>query len=207
MTSRSRMPTRSKNCRRARFSCSTRSTRSRRAAYGWSSRTVPMNTNAIGPRRSFLRSGYSCFGREYGPPPRDLFALRFPDCRNGSPRLTHLTRDQVSMLVHVASAFVLSMAVQMPSMDRGVAEQLARSGRTVEALALFERIVSADPTDVEARLWIARLQLRIGRTEDAEAGFRSVLRDHPSHLDARIGLGAALTRKGDWREALIVLHI
>jgi YaiO family outer membrane protein len=109
--------------------------------------------------------------------------------------------------MYVASAFVLSMAVQMPSMDRDVAEQLARSGRTVEALVLFERIVTVDPTDVEARLWIARLQLRIGRTADAEAGFRSVLLDHPSNIDARIGLGAALTRKGAWREALVVLRV
>ena len=110
------------------------------------------------------------------------------------------------MLVHLASVLVLSMAFQSPSTDRSLAEQLARSGRTVEALDLFEQIVAQDPTDVEARLWIARLQLRIGRTEDAEAGFRSVLLEHPSDIDARIGLGSALTRRGAWREALAVLR-
>ena len=109
------------------------------------------------------------------------------------------------MLVPLAAALVLSMACQSPSEDWDLAEQLARSGRTVEALALFERIVAANPADVEARLWIARLQLRIGRTDQAEAGFRSVLLEHPSHIDARIGLGAALTRRNAWKEALEVL--
>lgn len=110
------------------------------------------------------------------------------------------------MLVPVAVALVLSLASQPPSSDRNRAEQLARSGRTVEALDLFERIVAQNPTDPEVRLWIARLQLRLGRTEEAEAGFRAVLLDHASDVDARIGLGAALTRKDDWREALAVLH-
>jgi Flp pilus assembly protein TadD len=110
------------------------------------------------------------------------------------------------MLVHVASVLALSMAFQSPSTDRSLAEQLARSGRTIEALDLFEQIAAQDPTDAEARLWIARLQLRIGRTEDAEAGFRSVLREHPSDVDARIGLGTALTRRGVWRAALVVLR-
>ena len=109
------------------------------------------------------------------------------------------------MLVPLATALVLSMTCQSPSTDRDLAEQLARSGRTVEALAIFERIVAENPTDVEVRLWIARLQLRMGRTEEAEAGFRAVLLEHPSDVDARIGLGAALTRRDAWREALAVL--
>ena len=108
------------------------------------------------------------------------------------------------MLLSLATALALSMEVQ-PA-DRLLAEQLARSGRTVEALALFERIVRHDPSDTEGRLWIARLQLWSGRTEEAEAGFRSVLLEHPSHMDARIGLGAALTRRNAWREALAVLR-
>jgi len=110
------------------------------------------------------------------------------------------------MLVPLATALVLSLACQSPPTDRTRAEQLARSGRTIEALALFERIVAQNPTDVEVRLWIGRLQLRLGRTEEAEAGFRSVLLEHPSDVDARIGLGATLMRKDDWREALVILH-
>ena len=114
-------------------------------------------------------------------------------------------RSDEHMLIPLATALVLSMTCQSPSTDRDLAEQLARSGRTVEALAIFERIVAENPTDVEVRLWIARLQLRMGRTEEAEAGFRAVLLEHPSDVDARIGLGAALTRRDAWREALAVL--
>ena len=109
------------------------------------------------------------------------------------------------MLVPLAAALVLSMVCQSPSADRNLAEQLARSGRTVEALALFERIAAENPADDEVRQWIARLQLRMGRTEEAEAGFRAVLLEHPSDVDARIGLGAALTRRDAWREALAIL--
>jgi len=109
------------------------------------------------------------------------------------------------MCLPLAAALVLSIAGQLPSPDRSVAEQLARSGRTVEAIALFEQIVTLDPMDIEARLSIARLQLRTGRTNEAEAGFRAVLLEHPSNIDARIGLGAALTRRGAWTEALELL--
>jgi len=110
------------------------------------------------------------------------------------------------MLVPFATALVLLLACQPPSTDRDLAEKLARSGRTVEAIAVFERVAARNPTDFEVRLWIARLQLRLGRTEEAEAGFRSVLLEHPSDVDARIGLGVALTRRDDWRGALAILH-
>jgi Flp pilus assembly protein TadD len=112
----------------------------------------------------------------------------------------------VGMLIPLATALVLSMTGQSPATDRDLAEQLARSGRTVEALAIFERIVVENPVDVEVRLWIARLQLRMGRTEKAEAGFRAVVLEHPSDVDARIGLGAALTRRDAWQEALEILQ-
>ena len=110
------------------------------------------------------------------------------------------------MLITIAAALLLALTSQSPSTDRSLAEQLARSGQTVEALAIFERIVAENPKDTEVRLWIARLQLRIGRTEEAEAGFRTVLLEHPSDVDARIGLGASLTRRDAWKEALEILH-
>jgi Tfp pilus assembly protein PilF len=83
---------------------------------------------------------------------------------------------------------------------------LARAGRDADALALFERIVDADPADVEARLWMARLALRLGRAAEADAGFRAVLREHPADVDAKIGLGMVLTRTGAWQDALAILR-
>jgi tetratricopeptide (TPR) repeat protein len=94
---------------------------------------------------------------------------------------------------------------QSPPGDRTLAQQLAKSGRTLEALTLFEQIVRQDPSCIEGRLWIGRLLLRMGRTDEAEARFRAVLAEDPSNIDARIGLGAALTRSGAWSDALTVL--
>jgi tetratricopeptide (TPR) repeat protein len=109
--------------------------------------------------------------------------------------------------VSLAAAFVVVAGSQLSAPpDRARTEQLARSGPPAEAMQLLERIVEQDPEDVEARIWIARLQLRLGRTSEAEAGFRAIVGERPRDVDARIGLGAALTRNGAWSEALDVLH-
>jgi Tfp pilus assembly protein PilF len=100
----------------------------------------------------------------------------------------------------------LIVAIGCQTSDRTRAEQMARSGQAAEALTLMEQVVAQSPGDVEARLWIATLQLRMGHTVEAEAGFRAVVRERPADVDARIGLGAALTRRGAWREALEVLR-
>src|SRR5262245_32456439 len=105
-----------------------------------------------------------------------------------------------------AVAIVLVAALQPTATDRTRAEGLARAGRNLEAIQLFNAIIEANPADVEARLWVARLQLRLGRTAEAEAGFRAVLREHPDDVDARVGLGIVLTRTGAWQDALALLH-
>ena len=101
---------------------------------------------------------------------------------------------------------MLIAGLQTPAIDRTRAEDLARAGRSVEAIELFEQIVASNPADVEARLWVARLQLRLGRTAEAEAGFRAVLREHPADVDAGVGLALVLTRTGGWADALILLQ-
>ena len=105
----------------------------------------------------------------------------------------------------LAGALALAAALQSGTEDRTRAEGLARRGRTIEAIELFTHIVEANPADVEARLWMARLALRLGRTAEAEAGFRAVLQEHPADVDARIGLGMVLTRNGAWQDALTIL--
>jgi tetratricopeptide (TPR) repeat protein len=109
------------------------------------------------------------------------------------------------MLVPLAAALALTALLQAQAADRANAEKLARDGQTAEAMQLFEQIIERDPHDVEARLWLARLELRIGRTTEAEAGFRAVLQEHPNDVDARIGLGTALTRTGDIQGAVALL--
>src|SRR6266404_179611 len=105
-------------------------------------------------------------------------------------------------MLALAAALLWVLDCHSPHADRTRAEQLARAGRTIDAINLFQRIVEQDPGDTEARLWIARLDLRLGRTKEAEARFRSVVVEHPGDIDARIGLGTALTRRGAWRDAL-----
>jgi len=104
-----------------------------------------------------------------------------------------------------AALVLIAGALQPAPPDRAAAEEMARSGETAKALAIFLRIVEQDPGDIEARSWAARLALRLGRLAEAEAGFREVLRSHPDDTDAQIGLGVTLTRKGAWRQALAVL--
>jgi YaiO family outer membrane protein len=104
-----------------------------------------------------------------------------------------------------ALLLLLTFQSPPPQTDRTLAEQLARSGRAAEALVVFERVVTQNPADLEARLWIARLQLRMGRAAEAEAGFRAVLAQAPADVDARVGLAAALNRRDAWQESLALL--
>src|SRR3954471_4743716 len=104
------------------------------------------------------------------------------------------------------ATMMLMAGLQAPATERTRAEDLARAGQSVQAIELFTHIVETNPADVEARLWVARLQLRLGHTAEAEAGFRSVLREHPTDVDAVIGLAAVLTRTGAWPDALTLLQ-
>jgi Tfp pilus assembly protein PilF len=110
----------------------------------------------------------------------------------------------LSVSCAVAVLVLTSCQAGLP-IDRSDAERLARDGKPREALHAFEQIVARDPSDLDARLWTARLALRLGRADEAEAQFRYVIERQPANVDARIGLGATLTRKGNWSEALRVL--
>lgn len=108
------------------------------------------------------------------------------------------------MLVALVTAILLAAGSPQAS-ERSRAEDLARSGRSAEALEVFKQIAERDPADTDAQIWIARLDLRLGRADDAEARFRQVLKGTPKAVDARLGLASTLLRKGDWRQALDLL--
>src|SRR3982750_2571168 len=105
-----------------------------------------------------------------------------------------------------AAAIVLLAGLQTPATERTRAEALGRAGRNLEAIELFTHIVETNPADVEARVWVARLQLRLGRLAEAASGFRSVLLEHPADVDAAIGLATVLMRTGASPEALTLLQ-
>lgn len=110
------------------------------------------------------------------------------------------------MVVLVAAALALTLSTQSGPADRARAVDLARTGHTADALAIFERIVSASPEDIEAKLWVARLHARLGETARAEGEFRAVLRERPADIDAQIGLASVLLRRNAWREALAMMR-
>lgn len=85
------------------------------------------------------------------------------------------------------------------------AERLARTGHTREALQQFQDIVRQHPDDVEARLWLARLQRRVGTRDLAEMEFRRALGQAPDHPDALIGLAVLLNARGAYEEASALL--
>jgi YaiO family outer membrane protein len=99
----------------------------------------------------------------------------------------------------------LLVVAQPPSGSFHEAERLARQGHHDEALRRFEEIAVAQPTEIDARVWIARLQYWLGRTDQAERTFRDVLDESPDHVEALIGLGTVLAARGRLSEALIVL--
>ena len=94
-----------------------------------------------------------------------------------------------------------------PAADaRAQAEQLARTGSYRAALERFQALAAANPDDVEARVWIARLHVSMGDDERAVAVYESILATHPQQLDALIGVGDALVRMGRLRDAGDVLN-
>ena len=89
-----------------------------------------------------------------------------------------------------------------PAADaRTQAEQLARSGSYRAALERFQALAAANPDDIEARIWIARLHALMGDDERAVSVYESIVATHPNHFDALVGLGDAFVRMGRLREA------
>jgi len=89
--------------------------------------------------------------------------------------------------------------------DRGEAVRLARAGAHREALALFSDQARRDPSDLEARTWVAQLLVWTGRPVEAERAFRDVLASDPRAVDALLGLGLLVQRRGHAGEALALL--
>lgn len=103
------------------------------------------------------------------------------------------------------AAFFLSMAVpasaQTPADRRAEAEKLANSGAYAAALQAFQAIAAANPDDIEARLWIARMHTKLGHPEHAADVYRSIVAIQPRNVDALVGLGNSLVAIGRLKDA------
>jgi YaiO family outer membrane protein len=108
-----------------------------------------------------------------------------------------------------ATLLSLSLAIlpQAQGADqRAEAERLARSGEHARALQQFQAIAAANPDDIDARLWIARLHGLMGRPERAVDVYRAILAVAPQNVDALVGLGTDLTTTGRLTDAADVLN-
>jgi YaiO family outer membrane protein len=105
------------------------------------------------------------------------------------------------ILISTAILGLTLLVAPQGSEQRAEAERMANSGAYAAALKQFQALAAANPDDVDARLWIARLHARMNHPEHAVDVYRSILATQPQHLDALLGLGEALITLGRFREA------
>ena len=82
------------------------------------------------------------------------------------------------------------------------ATRLAASGRTAEAIAFFEQIVSANPGHAVAHCNLAVAYLEVGRLKPAVTGLRHAIALKPTYAEAHFHLGQALEQLGQPSEAI-----
>ena len=92
-----------------------------------------------------------------------------------------------------------------PLPTQAEAEALAQQGDREAALAAFQRRAAANPGDLTARLWVARLHVQMGRPELAEPVYRAVMLEAPNNVEAMTGVGTTLVSMERGDEALLIL--
>jgi len=95
---------------------------------------------------------------------------------------------------------------QAPQVPAAQPEDMAEAGDYKEALAGFRQRVTANPGDLDARVWIGWLHERMGRPDLAEPVYRAVVLEAPAHVDAALRLAALLTKQGHNREVVPILE-
>lgn len=98
-----------------------------------------------------------------------------------------LARGDVDAAVHRAKRYLLDNP-EDPEGLRILFEALQKSGRPDEACLVGRRLVEAAPTDLEARLGTARLELRQGRSDRVIR----MLQDHAGDDRVATALGAGI---------------
>jgi len=107
------------------------------------------------------------------------------------------------VLVAGASVFVLSgdrnpgapatgSVPNTPAGDLQLAHQLDAQGQALEALKLYDRVLTADPTNVEALTYRGWLLKRAGLPDDAQASLDRAIALDPTYPDAHFFRGMLL---------------
>ena len=98
-------------------------------------------------------------------------------------------------------AIMLMAGAQAPA-DWTRAQDLARSGRNVEAIQLFNQILESNPADVDARIGLAIVLTRTGEWRKALAILKETELVAGQNADLFAALARAYRRAGDERESL-----
>lgn len=75
-------------------------------------------------------------------------------------------------------------------------------GEYAEAKKKYHEIELAYPSNVEASLGIARIELATGRSEEAERILKQLASKHPESVPVRLELGALYASQEDWQQAI-----
>ena len=96
-----------------------------------------------------------------------------------------------------------AQAGQTPTQEQAI--ELAKQGNREAALSAFQQLAADNPRNIDARIWIGRMQSEMGHPDWAEPVFRSVILEDPQNVEATIGLSDALVSQRRNDEALVVL--
>ena len=83
-----------------------------------------------------------------------------------------------------------------------LADDLARKGRSDEAMVHYEEAIRLQPNYADAYYNRGSVLFAKGRTDEAIADWEKTLQIQPNDADAHTGLGNALLRKGSLHEAI-----
>lgn len=84
--------------------------------------------------------------------------------------------------------------------------QLARAGRTEEAIEIFTAILKSSPDLAVAHANLVALYAQAGEMDKAAEHYRRAIAADPHQADAHLNWAGALVQQGHWREALAPLE-
>lgn len=96
------------------------------------------------------------------------------------------------------------MTALFPVMDEAAARFAAGDFR--RAIPALQKILAADPNNLDAALRLATSHSTLGRTTDAEAAFERAASIAPTSQDVRTYLGLHYARTADWPRAIPLLE-
>jgi Flp pilus assembly protein TadD/TolB-like protein len=93
------------------------------------------------------------------------------------------------------------LGADSPEVDAQLGELLLREGKNREAIAAFQRALTREPGDFEARNGLARAYEGSGQPKEAEATYRKAIELWPSYWEGYSNLAGFFFNRGRYRES------